>query len=137
MRAAVLLLLVVAACATPSSSPAGGAADLATSDAGTVDLAGDLGAVICGNGDCEPGESGATCGSDCCDADTSCDASRGSGGAFFCRSMNGGAFAWYTQNDTLALCDDAAEIGVTRWACAARAGFCCTLPGGYVDGPCP
>jgi hypothetical protein len=26
---------------------------------------------------------------------------------------------------------------VTRWACAARAGFCCTLPGGYVDGPCP
>jgi len=142
MRAvAVASLLAVAACAAPSASPsAGGAGDLALTDAGAADLAtADLGAgaAVCGNGDCEPGENGAACASDCCDAMTACDATRGNGGAFFCRSMNGGPFAWYTQNDTLALCDEAAEVGVTTWACAARAGHCCSLPGGYVDGPCP
>ena len=139
MRAAVVaMLLAVAACATPSSSsPAlDGGADLATPS--SPDLArGDLASAVCGNGDCEPGENGASCGSDCCDAMTSCDATRGNGGAYFCRSMNGGAWAWYTQDDTLALCDDAAQIGVTTWACATRAGSCCSLPGGYVDGPCP
>jgi hypothetical protein len=137
MRAATVALVFVAACAAPSSSSSSdAAADLAlpaASDLATSDLAG----VVCGNGDCEPGENGASCGSDCCDAMTSCDASRGNGGAFFCRSMNGGAFAWYSQNDTEALCDDVSQIGVTAWACAARSGHCCSLPGGYVDGPCP
>lgn len=94
-------------------------------------------AAVCGNGDCEPGENGASCGSDCCDAMTSCDATRGNGGAYFCRSMNGGAYGWYTQSDTLALCSQASQIGQTTWACATRSGYCCSLPGGYVDGPCP
>ncbi len=138
MRAAVAVLLFAAACAAPASSP--GAADLAATDGGPADLTSvsDLGAAaVCGNGDCEPGENGASCGSDCCDAMTSCDASRGNGGAFFCRSMNGGPFAWYTQADTTALCSDPSQIGVTTWACAQRAGYCCSVPGGFVDGPCP
>lgn len=118
-------------------APTGATGDMAASaDLSSVsDLAGAV--AVCGNGDCEPGENGATCGTDCCDAMTSCDASRGHGGAFFCRSMNGGPFAWYTQSDTLALCDDASQIGVTTWACAQRSGLCCSIPGGYVDGPCP
>ena len=155
MRAAAFALVVAlvfasvlaAACATPASSS--GASDLAIADAGAdltpmsdstpPDLTpmSDLPAAVCGNGDCEPGENGASCGSDCCDAATSCDATRGNGGAFFCRSMNGGPYAWYTQADTTALCSDASQIGHTTWACAARAGHCCSLPGGYVDGPCP
>ncbi|HEX8953268.1 MAG TPA: hypothetical protein VF945_15545 [Polyangia bacterium] len=141
MRAAVAVLLFAAACATPASSPRAG--DLAAPDAAaaadlaTSDLAGAAAPAVCGNGDCEPGESGASCGSDCCDAMTSCDASRGNGGAFFCRSMNGGPFAWYTQADTTALCASASQIGKTTWACAQRAGYCCSVPGGFVDGPCP
>jgi len=137
---AILLFVAacaLAACATPSSSPVvdggGDLATRATTDLAAVDLAG----AVCGNGDCEPGENGSSCGSDCCDAVTSCDATRGNGGAYFCRSLNGGAYGWYTQNDATALCDDASEIGVTRWACAARSGYCCSIPGGYVDGPCP
>ncbi len=139
MRAAAAAFVLIAACAAPSSSaPSDAGADLALADAAIADLAAsDLDGVVCGNGDCEPAENGANCGSDCCDATTSCDVSRGNGGAFFCRSMNGGAFAWYTQNDTEALCDDASQVGVTTWACAARAGYCCSIPGGYVDGPCP
>jgi hypothetical protein len=137
MRAAVVVLLLAAACAAPSSSSPSGGSDLAILDAANPDLAtADLAGAVCGNGDCEPGENGANCGSDCCDAATSCDATRGNGGAFFCRSIDGGAYAWYTQNDTLALCDDASQIGVTTWACATRSGYCCTIPGGYVDGPC-
>jgi hypothetical protein len=130
----VVLALVIAGCAAPSSSPAG-ASDLATTDAGAVDLAAAL--SVCGNGDCEPGENGADCGSDCCDAMTPCDATRGNGGAFFCRSMNGGAYGWYTQADATALCSDAAQIGKTTYACAAQSGTCCSVPGGYVDGACP
>jgi len=138
MRAAAVGFVLVAACAAPASSSApDGGADLAPVAARDLATADDLAGVVCGNGDCEPGEDGASCGSDCCDAMTDCDATRGNGGAFFCRSMNGGPFGWYTQNDTLALCDDASEIGVTTWACATHAGYCCSIPGGYVDGPCP
>ncbi|HEX6838491.1 MAG TPA: hypothetical protein VF334_18065, partial [Polyangia bacterium] len=136
MRAAALALLFAAldaarfsaGCAAPASSPNG--VDLAAVDAAPADLTSvsDLGGPVCGNGDCEPGESGAGCGSDCCDAMTSCDASRGNGGAFFCRSMNGGPFAWYTQADTTALCSDPSQVGVTTWACAQRSGYCCSLP---------
>lgn len=133
---AVAACALVAACAAPASSP--GTSDLAQHDAAPADLGGvDLAPSVCGNGDCEPGENGASCGSDCCDAMTSCDASRGNGGAFFCRSMNGGPFAWYTQADTTALCSDPSQIGKTTWACAQRAGYCCSVPGGFVDGPCP
>jgi hypothetical protein len=129
----VAALLLAAGCAVPAPSQS---ADMAMA---TVDLTlvSDLPPAICGNGDCEPGENGAGCGSDCCDAMTSCDATRGNGGAFFCRSMNGGPFAWYTQSDTLALCDDASQIGKTTFVCAQRSGSCCSVPGGYVDGPCP
>ena len=135
MRVAVLAL-VLAACASPTAARLD---DLSPPDAAApADLAAaDLAPSVCGNGDCEPGESGASCGADCCDADTSCDATRGNGGAFFCRSMNGGPFAWYTQADATGLCSDAAQIGVTTWACAARSGTCCSVPGGYVDGACP
>jgi hypothetical protein len=137
MRVAVAAVLL-AACAAPASSPR--AADLATA-AATADLAtpatSDLAPAVCGNGDCEPGENGASCGSDCCDAATSCDQSRGNGGAYFCRSMNGGPFAWYTQADATALCSDASQIAHTTWACAQRSGYCCSIPGGFVDGPCP
>ena len=109
---AVAWLLVAAACAAPASSPPG--------------------AAVCGNGDCEPGENGSVCGSDCCDAATSCDATRGNGGAWFCRSMNGGAYAWVTQNDTVALCDDASasrrhDLGVRharRLLLLAAGGLC-------------
>ena len=134
MRLAVAAVLFTA-CAAPASSPR--AADLAMA-APRTDLApSDLAPSVCGNGDCEPGENGATCGSDCCDAQTSCDATRGNGGAYFCRSMNGGPFAWYTQSDATAFCSDPSQIGHTTWACAQRAGTCCSVPGGFVDGPCP
>jgi hypothetical protein len=133
----VVLAIVVTGCAAPSSSPAG-VADLAAVDASSADLAGgDLLPSVCGNGDCEPGENGSDCASDCCDSMTSCDATRGNGGAFFCRSMNGGPFGWYTQADATALCSDASQIGKTTFACAARSGTCCSVPGGYVDGACP
>ena len=133
----VVLALVLGGCAAPSSSPIG-AADLAVVDAAGADLAGgERLPSVCGNGDCEAGEDGADCASDCCDTTTSCDASRGNGGAFFCRSMNGGPYDWYTEADTIALCSDASQIGVTTFACAARSGTCCSVPGGYVDGACP
>jgi len=136
VAALAVVVALAAACAAPASSPR--ASDLAMLDAAPADLgAADLMASVCGNGDCEPGENGASCGSDCCDAMTSCDASRGNGGAFFCRSMNGGPFAWYTQADATALCSDASQIGKTTWACAQRAGYCCSVPGGFVDGACP
>jgi hypothetical protein len=139
MRLAAAALGFLVGCAAPSGAPdLTPVSDLAVAGAPDLTPVSDLAsAVVCGNGDCESGESGATCGSDCCDAMTSCDASRGNGGAFFCRSMNGGPFAWYTQTDTLALCMDAAQIGQTAWACAQRSGYCCSVPGGYVDGPCP
>ena len=137
MRALFAVLIVAGGCASPASAGGGdlGVADLATA-ATDLTSPSELAPAVCGNGDCEPGENGASCGSDCCDAMTSCDASRGNGGAFFCRSMNGGPFAWYTQSDTLALCDDASQIGATTWACAQRSGYCCSVPGGFVDGPC-
>jgi len=137
MRRLAAVLLFLVGCAAPASSSA--PSDLGAVDAAPIDLTSvsDVASAICGNGDCEPGENGAGCGSDCCDAMTSCDATRGNGGAFFCRSMNGGPFAWYTQSDTLALCDDASQIGKTTFACAQRSGSCCSVPGGYVDGPCP
>jgi hypothetical protein len=126
--------LALFGCAAPSSVPE------APPDLAVVDLAApppDLFAAVCGNGACEAGEDGASCGSDCCDAATSCEATRGNAGAEFCRSMNGGPFSWITQAEATALCVDASQIGKTTWACAARSGTCCSLPGGYVDGPCP
>ena len=80
-----------------------------------------------------------TCDGDanCCDANTSCDATRDDDGVHYCRSMNGGPFTWCTQADTTAMCDDASQIGHTTWACAQRSGYCCAVPGGFVDGPCP
>jgi hypothetical protein len=129
----VAALLFAAGCAVPAPSEMSDMAMVAAD----LTLVSDLASAVCGNGDCEPGENGGSCGSDCCDATTACDATRGNGGAFFCRSINGGPFAWYTQSDTLALCDDTAQIGNTTWACAQRSGTCCSVPGGYVDGPCP
>jgi hypothetical protein len=130
----VAAILVAAGCAVPAPSQP---SDLAIVTAADLTVVSDLAPAVCGNGNCEPGEDGARCGSDCCDAMTSCDATRGNGGAFFCRSMNGGPFEWYTQADTIALCSDASQIGKTTFACAARSGTCCSLPGGYVDGTCP
>jgi hypothetical protein len=129
----VAVLLFVGGCAVPAPSQSSDMAMVAAD----LTLVSDLAPAVCGNGNCEPGENGASCGADCCDAMTSCDATRGNGGAFFCRSMNGGAFAWYTQSDTLALCDDPSQLGKTTFACAQRSGTCCSLPGGYVDGSCP
>lgn len=74
---------------------------------------------------------------DCCDATTACDQTRNNDGLHYCRSMNGGPFAWYTQADTTQLCSDPSQLGKTRWSCATRSGWCCSLPGGYVDGACP
>ncbi len=133
-RYAFVAVVVLAGCAVPSTVPAARADLAAPADLATA--ARDLGAV-CGNGVCEAGESGATCGSDCCDAATSCDATRGNAGAQFCRSMNGGPFAWITQADATALCAQPSDVGKTTWRCAARSGTCCTIPGGYVDGACP
>ena len=134
MRVAVAAALLTA-CAAPASSPR--ATDLAIA-ATPADLAtSDLAPAVCGNDDCEPDENGANYGSDCCDAATSYDTTHDNDGAYFCHSMNDGPFAWYTQGDATALCSDASQIGHTTWACAARSGFCCSVPGGFVDGPCP
>ena len=59
-------------------------------DARVIDAA----TYVCGNGICEPGESGSTCGQDCCDATTPCGQSRQNLGAAFCRSINSGAYQW-------------------------------------------
>lgn len=142
----VLVTLWVCACAQPSRvggllpDLAGAGVDLggvdpgAVPDLGTADLP--TVASVCGNGVCEAGERGASCGADCCDATTACAQTFGDGGLRFCRSMNGGAWAWYTQADTTRLCQDPSQIGKTTYACGGASGSCCSLPGGYVAGPC-
>lgn len=130
-------------CAAPSGGAAGdgpdvaAAADLGAPDLGAVDLgAADLPPPLCGNGLCEAGESGAVCPGDCCDAATPCNQTWHDDGAHYCRSMNGGPYAWTTAAATTALCSDPSQIGVTTYACGGEHGTCCSLPGGYVAGAC-
>ena len=56
------------------------------------------GGAVCGNGVCEAGENGASCGQDCCDYYTACGTTQaGSGGTRWCRSFNYGAYQWVPQ----------------------------------------
>ena len=125
MRAGARLLpaRLLGACAVASPGGAGPAPDLAPP-------------AVCGNGVCEPGEDGAACGSDCCDAATACTQTRQDDGTHYCRSMNGGPYDWYTAADTTALCADPSQLGTTTYACGGEHGTCCALPGGYVAGGC-
>lgn len=130
--------LLCAGCAAPSHvtddfPDLAGAVDLGAPD---LARAGDLPAAVCGDGVCAPGEDGTSCGRDCCDANTPCAQTYDDDGTHYCRSMNGGAFGWYTAAQTTALCMDPSQIGVTTYVCAAEHGTCCSVPGGYVAGPC-
>jgi hypothetical protein len=126
---------LLAACATPAPT-SGGARDLATAarDLGASDAAS---GALCGNGGCDPGETGASCGVDCCDASTACAQTYANDGMHYCRSMNGGAYDWYTSSQTLAMCSDATQLKVATYACGGESGTCCSLPGGWIKGACP
>lgn len=82
--------------------------------------------TTCGNGFCEPGENGGTCGSDCCDASTSCGATYRGMGELYCRRFNSGPYEWITAADALAsYCSVPAHSGNT-YACVGETGFCCS-----------
>jgi hypothetical protein len=99
--------------------------------------------VVCGDAACGGTENGSSCPSDCCDALTPCDATRGGDGSHYCRSMNGGPYDWITPEIATLLCDDPAEACgapfVSTYACAQTSGVCAqdgpTL--GWLEGSCP
>lgn len=91
---------------------------------------------VCGNGACEPGENGASCGQDCCDAQTPCSQTKQNQGQFYCRQINGGSYQWYTEAQGITFCDEPSEICVATFSCGGQSGTCKTIPGGWVFGPC-
>ena len=48
--------------------------------------------------------------------------------------MNGGAYAWWTEPNATALCDEQRELCTSRYACGGTSGFCMGLVGGWVEG---
>lgn len=110
----------------------------------TCPLAG--GGAVCGNGLCEAGENGSSCGQDCCDQYTACGQTRQNGGQYYCRNMyhyeysTGYAywhgFTWMTAGDATLMCDEAWEaqegsVNQTQYQCGGYTGKCHGIPGGY------
>jgi hypothetical protein len=94
--------------------------------------------AVCGNGVCESGENGRSCGQDCCDFYTSCTQTQLNRGSRYCRSMNRGAYRWVTPSDVTRYCDDPSDICVTTAHCGGGTLYRCkTLPGGWATGSCP
>lgn len=131
-----LWLACAVACAAPAPTVAG-ARDMAAAPRDLASPSDAATAAVCGDGACGPGETGASCGADCCDAMTSCAQTWSNDGVHYCRSMNGGAYDWYTADQTKAMCSDASQIGVATYACGGESGKCCSIPGGWVKGACP
>jgi hypothetical protein len=96
-----------------------------------------VGPAVCGNGSCETGENGTSCGQDCCDAFTPCAQSKQNLGVLFCRSIDSGPYQWLTESQGLTYCDETSEICKTTYACGGDNGVCAGIPGKYISGPCP
>jgi hypothetical protein len=92
---------------------------------------------VCGNGACEPGENGASCGQDCCDAQTPCSQTKQNQGQFYCRQINGGSYQWYTEAQGITFCDEPSEVCKATYSCGGQSGTCAGTPGKWVQGPCP
>lgn len=91
--------------------------------------------AVCGNGRCDAGETGASCGTDCCDSSSACGSTFGGFGELYCRSFDGGPYEWITAADALEdHCSTAAHVGGT-YACVGETGFCCS-PGVFAP-MCP
>jgi hypothetical protein len=109
--------------------------------------------AFCGNGVCEPGENGTTCGADCCDQRTPCNVTYRGQGVYYCRSMNGGAYGWtcvgsasarFCPNgapSVLTYCEQPAQAcggtNVSTYACGGQSGVCGSIPNGWASGGCP
>jgi hypothetical protein len=92
--------------------------------------------ALCGNGICEGGEDGASCGQDCCDARTACDQTLRNEGTFYCRSMNDTPYAWWTVAQVTVLCDGDEDVCVSTYACGGEVGSCQDTPNGWAAGSC-
>lgn len=93
----------------------------------------------CGNGVCDDGEWGETCGADCCDFTTACAATYLDQGALYCRRLtdsrgNETPFSWVTEGGALAWCDDGEDLCSSTWECGGEWGTC--GPGGWIAGAC-
>lgn len=101
--------------------------------------------TLCGNGICDPGETDVSCAQDCCGANTPCQSvTRAlSNPPEYCRSMNGGAYAWITVAQANTYCDDPSESCVSTAACEGGRYFECgvsmataTTNSEWVEGGC-
>jgi hypothetical protein len=96
--------------------------------------------ATCGNGVCEDGESGASCGADCCDATTSCADSYREEGVYYCRNIArpGGTtdYHWMSVADASQVCGAARFDGTTHATCGGATWTCCQgtwKPGAQCD----
>ncbi|EAU65805.1 hypothetical protein STIAU_6226 [Stigmatella aurantiaca DW4/3-1] len=87
--------------------------------------------TVCGNGICEVGENGASCGMDCCDASTACGQTWMNYGGYYCRSFNGGSYFW-TQPAT---CGSQYPYG-TRSTCGGTNYYCCSSINNWTTNYC-
>ena len=102
--------------------------------------------AVCGNGICEVGESGSTCGQDCCDQYTNRWTTKQNQGVYYCRNMyyydtqtgyaSWHGWQWVTQNETTQMCNDWWEAWEgsyyqTQYQCGGSTGKCHSITGGY------
>ncbi|MFZ5445237.1 MAG: trypsin-like serine protease [Myxococcota bacterium] len=88
----------------------------------------------CGDGVCNRWEDGASCGVDCCDAQTACNTTRQNDGVHYCRSLRDAAGAWsgwqwMTPDEYNLSCDEPAEQCVTQARCASTVAICRDIVG--------
>jgi hypothetical protein len=88
---------------------------------------------VCGNGNCEAGEDGRSCGEDCCDDSTSCDQTYQNQGQLYCRDMRVGyawlGYRWTSVAQAVAACDDQTDRDQANLAvCGGGQDFVCCYP---------
>ncbi|MBI4342299.1 MAG: hypothetical protein HY599_02905, partial [Candidatus Omnitrophica bacterium] len=82
------------------------------------------------NGVCEAGENSTNCSGDCCDASTPCGTTHtGASPTEWCRSMNGGPYAWITLAAGSTYCDSSSEICSSTSTCQGTTYYCKGLAG--------
>ena len=82
--------------------------------------------AVCGDGNCEgaKGENGASCGQDCCDAQTSCTQSYENQNQLYCYSLNDDAYTWRVESDSAAACSSPSDTCMAKYSCAGSTYWC-------------
>lgn len=96
--------------------------------------------AYCGNGTCDPGEDGSTCGQDCCDWHTPCGQTYRNQGQRYCRDLRVGyqwrGYRWVTEQEAGWECDQSIDAETQNLAvCGQGQAFVCCWPNGtWVSG---